>query len=97
MAHGLSCDRCGKSLLIDEDVRYVARLEVVAAYDPMEVTEEDLAADREGEMGRLLEKMAGLTEQEALESVYWRRVYDLCPPCQASYVKDPFRGRGAGL
>ena len=38
----LACDLCGKTLLPDEDVRYIVRIEVFAAADPLELTEEDL-------------------------------------------------------
>ena len=38
---GITCDRCGKSLLIDESVRYEVKIVVQAAYDPMELTAED--------------------------------------------------------
>ena len=52
--NGISCDRCDKGLLIDEDVRYEAFIVVKAAYDPMEITDEDLNRDHESEMRRLL-------------------------------------------
>ena len=42
---GISCDRCGEGLLIDDDVRYIMRVEMVAAYDPMEITRQDLERD----------------------------------------------------
>ncbi|MHC4606216.1 MAG: hypothetical protein ACYTAF_04710 [Planctomycetota bacterium] len=87
--HGISCDRCGKGLLIDEEVRYEVRIEVKAAHDPMELTEEDLARDHEAEMARLLEKMKDLTEQEAQDQVYREFRFDLCPPCQKEYLRDP--------
>ena len=41
---GITCDMCGKSLLVDEDVRYIADVSrSYAAYDAMEITTEDLA------------------------------------------------------
>ncbi len=36
------CDRCGKGLLVDADVRYEVRIEIKAGYDPMEVASKDL-------------------------------------------------------
>lgn len=95
MSNGLTCDRCGKNLLIDEEIRYLVRIEVVCAYDPMEITEDDLAADRTEEIRRLLGKMSGLTEQQVMDSVYRKYQFDLCPPCQAVYLKDPLPGRAA--
>ena len=87
--NGISCDRCDKGLLIDEDVRYEVRIEVKAAYDPMEVSEEDLARDHESEMKKLLERMKKMTTQEAQDQVYCTFRYDLCLPCQKLYLKSP--------
>ena len=52
-----TCDLCGKTLLADEDTRYVVKIEVYAAYDPMEITGDDLREDRSDEMQGLLEEM----------------------------------------
>ena len=35
-----SCDLCGKELLPDVDRRYVVKIEVYAAHDPHELTDE---------------------------------------------------------
>lgn len=96
MANGLICDRCGKNLLIDEEVRYLVRIEVMCAYDPLEITADDLAADRTEEIRGLLGAMSGLTEQQVLDSVYRKYEFDLCPPCQADYLKRPLPGRDEG-
>lgn len=85
----LTCDMCGKVLLADEDVRYIARIEVFAAYDPMEITSADLAKDHEDEMRRLLEQTAGKDAEELEAEVYKQFRFDLCPACQRKYVKAP--------
>jgi hypothetical protein len=95
MSQGLTCDRCGKNLLVDEEVRYVARIEVLAAYDPLELTKEDLERDREDEIRRLVDKLSQMTEDEVLDSVYRRFVFDLCPPCHRAYLQDPLGTSGA--
>ena len=92
MSDGLVCDRCGKNLLIDEKVRYTVRIEVFAAYDPMELTDDDLEQDHDAEIKRLLEKINGLDEKDLMDSVYRRIVLDLCPPCQKAYLQDPLGG-----
>ena len=86
--HGISCDRCGKGLLIEEDVRYEVGIVVKAAYDPMEMTPEDLARDHQAEMKRLLEQMKDLSAEEAQDQVYRTFKYDLCPPCQKKYLAE---------
>jgi len=86
---GISCDGCGAGLLIDDDVRYLVKIEVFAAYDPMEISREDLARDPRSEMDRLLEKMRFMDPQELEDQVYKRLQLDLCPRCQRAYLRDP--------
>jgi hypothetical protein len=93
MSDGITCDRCGKSLLVDEEVRYLVKVEVWAAYDPMEIAPEDLAKDRSEEIRSLTEQLGRMTEQEAMDSVYRKLVFDLCPSCQRDYLANPL-GRG---
>ena len=86
---GIACDRCGAALLVGSDVRYEVRIEVKAAYDPMEITREDLKRDLRGEMARLIEKMSGMSKEEAEAQVFKSFKFDLCPPCQKLYVRAP--------
>ena len=84
--HGLSCDRCGKSLLVDEEVRYLARIEVVAAYDPPEITRRDLETDFDAELRRLVRAMEGRDAKSLEEEVAAIRRFDLCPPCRGAFL-----------
>ncbi|MFQ5653735.1 MAG: hypothetical protein ACE5GW_03270 [Planctomycetota bacterium] len=86
---GISCDRCGKGLLIDEDVRYEVTIEVKAAYDPMEITAGDLARDHEAEMEALIARLEGMSAKEAEDQVYRKLRFDLCLPCQRTYLRAP--------
>lgn len=93
---GISCDACGKSLLIEEDIRYEVRIDVRAAYDPLEITPDDLNRDLDAERRRLLEQMKGLSSEEAMDQVHRAFKFDLCPPCQRRYVKRPLNpGEGS--
>ena len=83
------CDMCGKELLVDEDVRYIANIEVYAAYDPLELTADDLAKDHKAELTRLVEKLKGVDAKDAEDSVHKRIVLNLCPGCQKVYIRDP--------
>lgn len=85
--HGLSCDRCGKSLLVDEETRYLARVEVVAAWDPPELTRADLERDFDAEIRRLVRAMEGRGAREMEEEVAAVRRFDLCPPCRAAFLE----------
>ncbi len=85
----LTCDMCEKVLLVDEDVRYVVRVEGFAAYDPMEVASGDLARDLEAEMRALVERMRDIDPETLEARVYKAFRFDLCPACHAAYLKDP--------
>ncbi len=85
----LSCDLCGKALLAGEPVRYQVRIQVYAAYDPLELTPDDLSRDHRDEISALLERLAAADPQEVEESVYKELHFDLCMACQRRYLRAP--------
>lgn len=89
---GLTCDGCGKGLLIDAEVRYQVKIEVQAAYDPLEITSADLKKDLEGEITDLIEKMYRMDPKKLEGQVYRRFEFDLCPACQEKFLQDPLGG-----
>lgn len=93
----LACDRCGRSLLVFEDVRYEVVIRVTAAYDPMELDLDDVAqADVSAELRRLAAAVGKKTAQE-LEDEIWKELkFDLCGRCQREYLKDPLPRRQEG-
>ena len=84
----LTCDRCGGGLLLDAPVRYEVRLEVKSAYDPLELSEEDLI-DAQAELHRLVEKLKDYSAEQAQDEVYRAFRFDLCATCQKSFLKNP--------
>ncbi|MHC4916038.1 MAG: hypothetical protein ACYTGB_11170 [Planctomycetota bacterium] len=94
MADTASCDRCGADLL-GADVRYVAEMKIWAAYDVMELgTRRGLQErDLHSEYVDALIDAARQSEQEAMDSVYWQRKFDLCAKCRKELQADPL---GAG-
>ena len=95
LMHGLICDRCSANLLVDSDVRYLVKIEVYAAYDPLELSAGDMERDIEGEMAALLASMKTMGPKELENQVYRRFTFDLCPQCQKTFLADPL-GRGVG-
>ena len=83
------CDRCGRPPQSGQ-LRYVARIEVFAATDPLEITLADLLQNHRQEMDRLVRQCEALTEEELMRDVYVRFEFDLCSSCQKAYVADPF-------
>jgi hypothetical protein len=84
----LTCDRCGNGLLLDAPVRYEVRIEVKSAYDPMEITTDDLA-DASKKLREAVDAVRGLSEQEAMDEVYREFRFDLCRTCQKQFLKSP--------
>jgi hypothetical protein len=82
------CDRCGQ--LIDEKaLRYIAKIQVYAAYDPLNIDFGDATRDRSKEIQAVLKSCEGLSEEELMRDVYVEFQFDLCRACQRSYVQDP--------
>ena len=91
---GVVCDRCGEGLLIDGDVRYVMSLAIVAAYDPMEITREDLAEDLDEKLKRTIDELDAADPTELERQVHYQAQFDLCAKCQRKILADPlFRSR----
>lgn len=82
------CDRCGQ--LIEEGaLRYIAKIQVYAAYDPLNIDFEDMTRDHTEEIQEILKRCEGLSEEELMQDVYVDFVFDLCRACQRNYIKDP--------
>lgn len=83
----LTCDRCGRGLLLDAPVRYEVKIEVCSGNDPLELSEEDLV-DAESEMKKVVERLRAITPEEAQNEVYRAFRFDLCATCQKAYLKE---------
>jgi hypothetical protein len=86
------CDACGATLLADEDVRYILRIQGFAAYDPLEITRADLKRDLEGELRAILDELSRKSAEEAANEVHRSFQFDLCPACWRRYLEDPLAG-----
>ena len=82
------CDRCGRTLQAEQDVRYVVKMEVFAATDPPDADDPD---DRDHllEIHEMLERTGDDEDQPVGDDVYRRLRMDLCPDCYRRFVKDP--------
>ncbi|HOW97567.1 MAG TPA: hypothetical protein P5567_06565 [Kiritimatiellia bacterium] len=89
------CDRFGQPLETG-GLRYIARIQVYAAYDPLEITFDDLGRDYSAEIRRIIEECRDLTEEELMRDVYVDFSFDLCPACQKAYIRDPLRASEPG-
>ena len=86
----VTCDLCGKELLLGDDHRYVVKMEVFAAHDPAEITEADLDDDHMEAVSQLLRDMDdNLADPDEVAPPYKNFRYDLCPECHKKFVRDP--------
>ena len=77
----LWCARCRAMLRPGSGSFYRVTIEAVADPTPPAFTAEDLAADVRQEIERVLARLEGESEQEALDQVYCRRTLHLCVRC----------------
>ena len=84
-----SCDLCGKELEPQADRRYVVKMEVYAASDPHEITEDDLDDDHLESLSDLLQQIEENGGDDDLAPVYKQIRYDLCPDCHKKFLRDP--------
>jgi len=89
----LTCDRCGRGLLLDAPVRYEVRIEVKSAYDPLEITAEDLQNAERG-LHEALERLKDYSPERAQDEVYREFRFDLCATCQRAFLLNPLPPRG---
>lgn len=82
------CDRCCRPLG-KKSPRYVVKIQVYAAAEPLEISAEDLQQDTKAELKQALEKAAEQSEAEAMRDVYVEMQYDLCRSCQQAYLLQP--------
>lgn len=82
------CDRCGKSIG-KKAVRYIAKIQVYAAYDPLEITGKDLRRDHTKDIQKILKQCETMTEEELMSGVYVDFEFNLCRSCQEIYISNP--------
>jgi hypothetical protein len=82
-----TCDLCGRHI---SEERYVARIEVAAAFDPENAVHEPSSQD--DHLDQIADEIASLegTAQFKLPETGPKRFeFDLCPTCQRRLVRDP--------
>jgi hypothetical protein len=91
-----TCDLCRQDLDPDEDLRYVVKIEVYAAFDPLVVDEED-DRDHLQEIQDLLERLEDGDSDRIDDDVYQRLRFDLCPKCRKKFGKNPLGRESAKI
>jgi hypothetical protein len=83
-----SCDLCKRLIDPEEDLRYVVKIEVYAALDPVDVAADD---DRDNllEMHEILERMDDAESGAVGDDVYQTLRFDLCRDCRRRFLRNP--------
>jgi hypothetical protein len=81
-----SCDLCKRPLDSEDDLRYVVKMEVYAAFDPVEVDDD---TDNLQEIHEILERIDDADCDQLGDEVYQQLRFDLCPECRKKFLKNP--------
>ena len=83
------CDRCS-AMLEDSRVRYTFRVELFAAYDLLQIGEEDVSPSRNirKEIASLISKLEKEDPEKLTDEVYYGIELDLCPKCRQELYEE---------
>ncbi|MCP4265704.1 MAG: hypothetical protein GY777_09040 [Candidatus Brocadiaceae bacterium] len=84
-----SCDMCGRSLVPEEDDRYVVKIEVYSACDSIDGDDEEMITDFEEDVEEGDDEIENLDSDEIDSLEYKTFRYDLCCKCHSRYLQDP--------
>jgi hypothetical protein len=84
-----SCDLCKRELDSHDDLRYVVKVEVFAAFDPAVGCGDDDDRDHLEEIQDVLERMDDASGSEIGDEVYQQLRFDLCPECRKKFMRNP--------
>ncbi len=87
--HVLLCHRCGLELTPGEGNFYVVRITAVADPSPPIITEEDLQADLDRQIEKVLDEVRDISEADLMCQVYRRLTIHLCSRCYAEWIENP--------
>lgn len=88
------CDMCKRDLDPDDEIRYVVKIEISAAFDPQVTDDDEDDRDHLEEIQEMLERLAGGDDDRVSEDVYRELRFDLCAECHRRFLKNPL-GREA--
>ncbi len=84
-----TCDLCSREMDAESELRFVVKLEVYAAFDPLAQDDVDEDRDHLQEIHEILERSEIADCPDIGEEVYQQLRFDLCPECRQRFVKNP--------
>jgi hypothetical protein len=83
-----TCDGCKRTLDAQNDLRYVMKIEVYAAVDPLDLDDQE-DRDNLDDLHDMLEGVDDARADELDDAVYQQHRFDLCPECRKRFMKNP--------
>ena len=84
-----SCDLCKRKLDPQDDLRYVVKMEVYAAFDPSTSGADEEDRDHLEEIQDILERLEDSANESIGDDVYQQLRFDLCPECRKRFIRNP--------
>jgi hypothetical protein len=85
----LFCDRCTVELTPGTGNFYRVVIEAVADPTPPLISAKGTETDVGQQIKELLEKLQGVSAQEAMDQVHRRLTIHLCTPCYREWIENP--------
>lgn len=84
-----TCDRCKRVIDLEQELRYVVRMEIEAVLDPIHESEPQDDRDHLLEIDEILERVDASECDAVGDDIYQKRRYDLCPQCYRKFSANP--------
>ena len=84
-----SCDRCQRLIDPEQDLRYIVKVEIQAAMEPLDSADDESDRDYLMEIQDILDGVEAGDELSISDDIYQKRRFDLCPECYRKFVKNP--------
>lgn len=81
-----SCDLCGRSM---GQEHFVAKIKVAPAFDPEQLTEEELDVDHLEQIADAITAMETTGDFQPDECLERDFQFELCPTCYSKFIKAP--------
>lgn len=85
----IACDRCKRTLDPQYDVRYVVKIEVHVALEPLLADNVEDDRDHLAEIHEALEGAQSAASDASLDDAYQQRRFDMCAECFQRYQQNP--------
>ena len=84
-----SCDRCKRQINSVDEFRYTIRMEVRAALDFGDASQDEADQDHLMELHEILESAEDAESDFIDDDLYQQLRFDLCPSCYRKFMRNP--------